>query len=189
MTMHKVDAGVIESCRQGDREALRVVFEAYRDKVYSLALCYLNGDAAAAKDLTQEVFVKLMTRLEQFRGDAEFTTWLYRVVANACWMNAQRRRWFSLEDSVEVGHMVVRRSLETMQFEREMADGVNSAVAQLKPKLRIAILLKYFDDLSYQEIASVLGCSVGTVASRLNRGHALLARKLAHLRHAMTAGE
>ena len=85
--------------------------------------------------------------------------------------------------------MVVRKSLEAVYLQREMAEGVKSAVAQLKPKLRIAILLKYFDDLSYQEIASVLGCSVGTVASRLNRGHTLLARKLAHLRHAMTAGE
>ena len=190
MMMHKVDAGVIESCRQGDREALRVLFEAYKDKVYSLALCYLNGDAAAAKDLTQEVFVKLMTRLEQFRGDAEFTTWLYRVVANACLdERRKRRRWFSLEDSVEVGHMVVRKSLEAVQLQKEMNEGVKSAVAQLKPKLRIAILLKYFDDLSYQEIASVLGCSVGTVASRLNRGHRLLARKLAHLRSAVNAGD
>lgn len=49
MTMHKVDAGVIKSCRQGDREALRVIFEAYKDKVYSLSLCYFNGDVAAAK--------------------------------------------------------------------------------------------------------------------------------------------
>jgi RNA polymerase sigma-70 factor (ECF subfamily) len=129
-------------------------------------------------------------RFEQFRGDAEFTTWLYRVVANACLdERRKRRRWFSLEGSVEVGHMVVRKSLETLQLQKEMADGVKSAVAQLKPKLRIAILLKYFDDLSYQEIASVLGCSVGTVASRLNRGHRVLARKLAHLRNSMNAGD
>src|SRR4026207_96428 len=190
MTMHNVDAGVIESCRQGNREALRVIFEAYRDNVYSLALCCFKGDVAAAKDLTQEVFVKLITRLEQFRGDAEFTTWLYRVVANACLDERRKgRRWSSLEDSVEVGHMVVRKSLETLQLQKEMADGVKSAVAQLKPKLRIAILLKYFDDLSYQEIANVLGCSVGTVASRLNRGHRVLARELAHLRNSMNAGD
>src|SRR5262245_56239903 len=190
MTMHKVDAGVIESCRQGDRDALRVIFEAYKDKVYSLSLCYFNGDVAAAKDLTQEVFIKLLTRLEQFRGDAEFTTWLYRVVANACLdERRKRRRWSSLEDAVEVGHMVVRKSLETMQLQREMADRVRSAVADLKPKLRIAILLKYFDDLSYEEIANVLGCSVGTVASRLNRGHRLLARKLGLFRNAMSTGD
>src|SRR4030095_3161500 len=123
MTMHKVDAGVIESCRQGDREALRVVFEAYKDKVYSLALCYLNGDAAGAKDLTQEVVAKRMPRVERFRVDAEFTTWLYRVVANTCLdERRKRRRWFSLEDSVEVGHMVVRKSLETLQLQKEIAD-------------------------------------------------------------------
>jgi RNA polymerase sigma-70 factor (ECF subfamily) len=191
MTMHKVDTGVIESCRQGDREALRVIFEAYKDKVYSLALCYLNGDVAAAKDLTQEVFIKLITRLEQVsrrtpNSPPGSTVWLPMPVST----NAVNvRRWFSLEDSVEVGHMVVRKSLETLQLQKEMADGVKSAVAQLKPKLRIAILLKYFDDLSYQEIASVLGCSVGTVASRLNRGHRVLARKLAHLRNSMNAGD
>lgn len=190
MAIDKLDAGVIESCRQGDREALRVIFEAYKDKVYSLALCYLDGDTGAAKDLTQEVFVKLITRLEQFRGDSEFTTWLYRVVANACLdERRKRRRWFSLEDTVEVGHMVVRKSLEGVQLQREMSEGVKSAVAELKPKLRIAILLKYFDDLSYQEIADALGCSVGTVASRLNRAHRLLAHKLSNFRNAMTAGE
>src|SRR5262245_57035022 len=190
MAIDKLDAGVIESCRQGDREALRVIFEAYKDKVYSLALCYLDGDTGAAKDLTQEIFVKLITRLEQFRGDAEFTTWLYRVVANACLdERRKRRRWSSLEDSVEVGHMIVRKSLEGLQMQREMADGVKAAVAQLKPKLRSAVLLKYFDDLSYQEIAWVLGCSVGTVASRLNRSHRLLARKLAHFRNVASAGD
>jgi RNA polymerase sigma-70 factor (ECF subfamily) len=70
-----------------------------------------------------------------------------------------------------------------------MADEVKTAVAELKPKLRIAILLKYFDDLSYQEIANVLGCSIGTVASRLNRGHRLLAHKLARFRNAMNSGD
>jgi len=190
MSMHNVDAGVIKSCRQGDREALRVIFEAYKDKVYSLSVCYFNGDAAAAKDLTQEIFVKLITRLEQFRGDADFSTWLYRVVANACLdERRKRRRWSSLEDSIEVGHMVVRKSLEAMQMKKEMADGVKAAIAELKPKLRIAVLLKYFDDLSYQEIAAVLGCSIGTVASRLNRGHRLLARKLAHFRNIASVGD
>ncbi|MCI0418123.1 MAG: sigma-70 family RNA polymerase sigma factor [Acidobacteria bacterium] len=185
MTMHKVDHGIIESCRQGDREAFRVIFETYKDKVYSMALYYFNGDTTAAKDLTQEVFVKLLTRMEQFRGDAEFSTWLYRVVANACLDERRKgRRWFSLEDSVEVGHMVVRQSLEMLQLQREVASSVKSAIASLKPKLRIAILLKYFEELSYEEIASVLGCSVGTVASRLNRGHKLLAKKLAHFRKA-----
>jgi RNA polymerase sigma-70 factor (ECF subfamily) len=185
-TMHKADDGIIEACRQGDREAFRAIFEAYKDRVYSIALCYCNGDVAAAKDVSQEVFVKLVTRIQQFRGDSEFVTWLYRVVVNTC-MDEQRkrRRWFSLQDAVEQGHMVVKRSLETHQMQRELADSVKAAVGALKPKLRMTILLKYFEDLSYEEIAQVLGCSVGTVASRLNRGHKLLARKLSHLRNAL----
>jgi RNA polymerase sigma-70 factor (ECF subfamily) len=140
--------------------------------------------------VSQEVFVKLVTRIQQFRGDSEFVTWLYRVVANTCLdEQRKRRRWFSLQDAVEQGHMVVKRSLETHQMQRELADSVKAAVAALKPKLRMTILLKYFEDLSYEEIAQVLGCSVGTVASRLNRGHKLLARKLSHLRNALAAGD
>jgi RNA polymerase sigma-70 factor (ECF subfamily) len=67
----------------------------------------------------------------------------------------------------------------------ETADSVKRAVATLKPKLRVVMLLKYFEELSYEEIAAVLGCSKGTVASRLNRGHKILARKLEHLRGPM----
>ncbi len=85
--------------------------------------------------------------------------------------------------------MVVKRSLENHQMHREMASSVKTAVGTLKPKLRMAILLKYFEDLSYQEIAQVLGCSVGTVASRLNRGHKMLARKLSHFRSVLGAGD
>jgi RNA polymerase sigma-70 factor (ECF subfamily) len=180
MTVHKLGEGVIEACRQGDREALRVIFETYKDKVYSLALNYFDGDTAAAKDLTQDVFVKLATCLKQFRGDSEFTTWLYRLVVNACIdEQRRRRRWFPLDDRIDdVGHIVVRNTLETRQMQRELADSVKAAVGTLKPKLRVTILLKYFEDLSYEEIAKVLGCSIGTVASRLNRGHKLLARRL-----------
>src|SRR5262245_609220 len=190
MTMHKVDDDVIEACRQGDQDALRVIFEAHKDKIFSMGLHYFNGDVAAAKDLTQNVFVKLATRINQFRGDSEFTTWLYRVVANTC-MDEQRRRrrWSPLEEAIVIGHRVVKRSLESHQIQRELADSVRAAVAALKPKLRMAVLLKYFEDLSYEDIAQVMGCSVGTVASRLNRGHKLLARKLSRFRNALGAGD
>lgn len=72
---------------------------------------------------------------------------------------------------------------------RELEASVQAAIAGLKPKLRMAILLKYFEDLSYEEIAAALSCSKGTVASRLNRSHQILARKLAHLRGAFASGE
>ncbi len=75
-----------------------------------------------------------------------------------------------------------RRPQEKRYAKLEIADSVKAAILELKPKLRLPILLKYVEDLSYEEIAGVLGCSKGTVASRLNRGHQALARKLVHLR-------
>src|SRR5439155_21894506 len=83
----------------------------------------------------------------------------------------------------------LRRSVEEKYIQTELERSVRKVIAGMKPKLRIAVLLKYFDDLSYEEIAEVLGCSKGTVASRLNRAHQILARKLSHLRGAFASGE
>jgi RNA polymerase sigma-70 factor (ECF subfamily) len=86
------DSRTIAACQQGDREALRVLFEKYKDRVYSIALYSLSGDEMAAGDATQQVFLKLMTRIGQFRGDAEFATWLYRLVVNTC-HDEHRKQW------------------------------------------------------------------------------------------------
>src|SRR5262245_5103553 len=95
-----VDRRVIAACQQGDREALRLLFEAYKDRVYSIAM-YSLGDEQVASDVTQQVFLKLMTRIGQFRGDAEFATWLYRLVVNVCRDELRKqRRWVPLADSV-----------------------------------------------------------------------------------------
>ena len=178
-----VDDRVIEACQAGDREAFRLLFETYKDRVFSIAAYSFGGDETAAHDVSQQIFLKLMTSIGQFRGDSAFTTWLYRLVVNACIDEQRRRRRFlPFGDSTAMSRIGERRPQEKHQEKREIADSVQAAIKQLKPKLRMAILLKYVEDLSYEEIAAVLGCSKGTVASRLNRGHRMLARKLAHLR-------
>ena len=178
-----VDRRVIVACQHGDREALRTLFEAYKDRVYSIAMYSLSGDEHAAADVTQQVFLKLMTRIVQFRGDSEFATWLYRLVVNTC-RDEQRkqRRWLPLADS---GFMTatVKQSQGAQYASKELAGQVRRAIGDLKPKLRWPILLRYLEGLSYEEIGKALGCSKGTVASRLNRGHSALSRKLGHLRH------
>src|SRR5919106_3794422 len=90
----KITGRVIEACQRGDRDAFRLLFETYQDRVYSISLYYFKGDETAAKDLTQQVFLKLMTKIEQFRRDAEFTTWLYRMVVNACRDEQRKLRRF-----------------------------------------------------------------------------------------------
>jgi RNA polymerase sigma-70 factor (ECF subfamily) len=180
---------MIEACKRGDRDAFHMLFESYKDRVYSIAFHY-SGDESAARDLTQQVFLKLFTVIGQFRFESEFTTWLYRIVVNAC-ADEQRklRRFVPFSTGGEKTNMAVRASQEDRYLKRQVADSVRSAISELSPKLRLPILLKYVEGLSYDEIAEVLGCSKGTVASRLNRGHKALARKLDHLRGAVSAGE
>ena len=181
---------VIESCRRGDRESFRLLFETYKDRVYTVALYFFGGDEQAAADVTQQVFLKLFTRIAQFRREAEFTTWLYRLTINACIDERRRGRKFDpLDEAVAPRTAHGRYAAEEGAERREASEAVREAVASLRPKLRAVVLLKYFEELSYEEIAEVLGCSKGTVASRLNRGHKALARKLGHLRGALFQGD
>ena len=87
----EIGTEIVESCRSGDRDAFRALYDLYKDRVYSISLHFFHGDPAVAGDVTQQVFLKLMTSIRQFRGDAEFSTWLYRMVVNAC-MDAARSR-------------------------------------------------------------------------------------------------
>ena len=182
MAQKLIDGAVIEACRQGDRDAFQLLFETYKDKVFSIAVYSTGGDRSVADDVTQQIFLKLFTAIRQFRGDSEFTTWLYRLVVNACLDERRRRkRWLPWGDTDVITNRSEKKPQE-QRFERiEVSAAVQEAIAELKPKFRLPILLKYIEGLSYEEIASVMGCSKGTVASRLNRGHSQLAKRLAHL--------
>jgi RNA polymerase sigma-70 factor (ECF subfamily) len=180
---HEVAPEVLEACRGGDRDALRAVYEAYKDRVYSIAFYYLHADHAAAADVTQHVFLKLIDGIGTYQGHAAFSTWLYRIVVNACIDNTRRRKASSLvsEPAVLRGLTDPRRAHDEALAMREASREVQDAIASLPPKLRAAILLRYFDDLDYRAMADTLNCSIGTVSSRLSRAHRLLARRLAHL--------
>lgn len=178
---------VIEACKQGDRDAFRRLFERHKDRVYSVALYFFGGDEATAADVTQQVFLKLFTRIGQFHGEAEFNTWLHRLTTNACVdEQRKRRRVQQFGEGEELHEPRDKRTQEDGLARAEIKRAVERAVAALKPKLRVVMLLKYFEEMSYEEIAGVLGLSKGTVASRLNRGHKVLARRLGHLRGALT---
>ncbi len=189
MNERESEADVLEACRQGDRAAFHLLYESHKDRVYSIAL-HFGGDPSMARDVTQQVFLKLFTTIGQFRHDSEFTTWLYRITANACIdEQRKRKRFVPFSPALEVSQMAAKGSQEERYDRKQMADAVRAAIAELSPKLRLPILLKYVEGLSYEEIAEALGCSVGTVSSRLNRGHKMLARKLSHLRGQFAAGE
>jgi len=189
MAEQLIDGRIIEACQQGDRSAFQLLFETYKDKVFSIAV-YSSGDREVAEDVTQQIFLKLFTAIRQFRGDSEFTTWLYRLVVNACRdEQRRRRRWLPLSETVSMSNPGEKKPQEKQYARLEVAEAVRAAIGELKPKFRLPILLKYIEGLSYDEIAGVMGCSKGTVASRLNRGHSQLARRLSHLNNPSAWGE
>jgi RNA polymerase sigma-70 factor (ECF subfamily) len=179
----RITPDVLEACRQGDRSAFQLVYETYKDTVYSMALYFFRGDTATAADITQQVFLRLMDKIGQFKGQSEFSTWLHRLVANAC-VDRTRGAW-GRAAMVDPAALETTRAAEPGQDieleRRERAREIQTALSGLTPKIRMAIVLRYFDDLSYGEMASVLNCSIGTVASRLSKGHAILSQRLAGL--------
>ena len=178
LSARELSAEIIEWCRSGDRDAFRALYDLYKDRVYSIALYFFHGDRALASDVTQQVFLKLMTSVHQFRGDAEFSTWLYRLVVNACTDAARSSSSELAFDRSRMEAAPAPDSQEEDYARTQIANSVRAAVSTLPAKFRIAILLRYFEDLSYEQMAEALGCSMGTVASRLSRGHKLLAERL-----------
>jgi len=182
MVLESNDTDVIAACRRGDPDAFRLLFETYKDRVYSIALRY-SGDATTAMDIAQDTFLKLLSCIGEFRGEANFETWLFRLVVNRCLDHHRRgRRWIPMvADLINL----VRTSGETVLHEllrTEFESSVQEVVGTLVPEQRIVVVLRYTEGLSYEQIGEILGCSTGTVGSRLNRAHKVLERRLSHLR-------
>jgi len=173
---------VIQACQRGDEEAFRVLFETHKDRVYSIALRYA-GDSAAAMDIAQDTFLKLLSSIGQFRREASFESWLYRLVANSRLDYHRRRRRFlpPLDEALDTFRAPSENALRDLLRE-EQEERVQQVVARLPEEQRIVVVLRYTEGLSYEEIADLLGCRRGTVASRLNRAHKALERRLSSLR-------
>jgi RNA polymerase sigma-70 factor (ECF subfamily) len=182
-TVIEPDRHTIERCRRGDRDALRELFDAYGGRVYSIARHFFAGDDACARDVTQDVFVRVLERIDQFEGTARFSTWLYRLTINACLDERRRARRLVLVPDLPDLAASEGTIPQSVALDRaETSDRVVKAVSALTPPLRAVVLLRYFEGLSYEAIAAALECSPGTIASRLSRAHAALARSLSALR-------
>jgi RNA polymerase sigma-70 factor, ECF subfamily len=180
MVLEGSERDLVQACQRGERDAFRELFETYKDKVYSVALRF-SGNEATAMDIAQDTFVKLFSSIRDFRGDSRFDTWMYRLVVNSCLDHKRRtRRLIPMAAEFLAGLRSTGDSLEEI-LRAEMSGTVRAAVDRLSTDLRIVIVLRYTQALSYDEIADVLGCSPGTVASRLNRAHKALERRLSYL--------
>ncbi len=174
---------LIEACKRGDHHAFEQIYVKYKERIYSLCF-YMSGDRETAKDLSQQIFLKAYTSLNSFRFDSQFSTWLLRLAMNIC-IDHQRKRsrakLVPMEQIPEANNKMIASGEDNLLNE-EMTEAIEKAMTGLSYKLRQVVVLKYIGDLSYTEISKALGCSIGTVGSRLNRSHQFLAQELKHLR-------
>jgi RNA polymerase sigma-70 factor (ECF subfamily) len=169
----------------GQAEVFAELYARYYARAYRLAWG-MTGQRGAAEELTQEIFVRAWQKLGQFRGEASFGTWFYRLAARCCLNHRSRSpRHETLEVVEEAPLPAGMKQVESNVERQELQRAVQRALLSLKPEWRLIVILKDIEGLSYEEIAARLDCSTGTIASRLNRARALLARKLEHLRGAV----
>ena len=143
----------------------------------------LTGNYHDALDLTEEAFIRAMKAYPRFRGDADPFTWLYRIALNVLKKrykkNARRAELWREHREKDPSPSFETRTAEHAVLEEERAQAVRRAISQLPTAFRETITLRYIDEMSYEEISTAAGCSIGTVKSRISRGKALLADLLA----------
>ena len=178
MSDREIDRQLVERAQRGDKRAFELLVEKYQRKLARLLSRFIR-DPAEVEDVTQEAFIKAYRALPAFRGDSAFYTWLYRIVMNVTidWLRKKQVKGAGTEfdDNVQLREIdpaskTVPRSepLPHQRMERvEVRARIDQAIAQLSPEHRAVILMKETEDMQYHEIAEALGCSIGTVMSRL----------------------
>ena len=169
---------LISRARGGDREAFGELVEQYRDNVYRLAY-RMCGNAYDADEAAQEAFVAAWRALPTFRGDAKFSTWLYRLTTNAAIDVMRREKRHQTVGDGEMMELADDAASPQETVERtEQQEAVQTALATLSEEYREVLLLRYMEELDYAEIAEVLQLPSGTVKSRINRAKAALKNAL-----------
>ena len=186
MALSDGDDKLVKRAKKGDSRAFDLLVLKYQGRVAQLVYRYLNN-AAEVEDVTQEAFIKAYRALPNFRGDSAFYTWLYRIAANAAknHLVALGRRPTSdmaLDDS-EVfdvpGRLKDRQSPDEVVMGQQLEAFISRSIEELPVDLRAALILRELEGLSYEEIAEVLECPIGTVRSRIFRAREAIDTKVA----------
>ncbi|NWG20147.1 MAG: sigma-70 family RNA polymerase sigma factor [Chloroflexi bacterium] len=172
------ELALISRSIDGDHGAFAQLMERYAVAVFNLAYRML-GDAQEAEDASQEIFLRAYTNLERFDPARKFSTWLLTIGSNFCIDRLRRRRfaWLTLDDAV-ASVPSPARGPERSALEREERDIVQRALLQLPPAYREIAVLRYWNDLSYEEIGQATGLPESTIKTRLHRARRMLAEAL-----------
>ena len=187
MSERDVDQQLVARAQRGEKHAFELLVAKYQRKLARL-IGRLVRDPAEVEDVAQEAFIKAYRALPQFRGESAFYTWLYRIGVNSAknyLMNQGRRAPTSTEKDAEEAETFEEaeqlrdnNTPESILMSRQVADTVNSAMARLPEELRTAISLREIEGMSYDEIADVMDCPIGTVRSRIFRAREAIAADL-----------
>jgi RNA polymerase sigma-70 factor, ECF subfamily len=187
MSDREVDQQLVERAQHGDKHAFELLVSKYQRKLARLLSRFIR-DSTEVEDVTQEAFIKAYRALPTFRGDSAFYTWLYRIGINTAknYLVAMGRRAPTTTDidseeaeGFEDGDQL--RDLNTPENElasRQIAETVNQTLAELPEELRTAITLREIEGLSYEDIANIMSCPIGTVRSRIFRAREAIAARL-----------
>jgi len=182
-----IDRQLVERAQRGDKHAFELLVEKYQRKLGRLLARFIR-DPAEVEDVTQEAFIKAYRALPAFRGDSAFYTWLYRIGINTAknyLMALGRRAPTSTEveaedaEGYEEGEQLRDiNTPESMLLSKEIAQTVNATIEQLPEELRTAIQLREIEGMSYEDIARIMDCPIGTVRSRIFRAREAIAERL-----------
>jgi len=187
MGEREADLMLVERVQSGDREAFGLLVDKYQRRLLRLVMRMVR-DPAEAEDVTQEAFIKAYRALPNFRGESAFYTWLYRIGVNTAknWLVANGRRMPTVSDitddegeGIDDGGLL--RDDETpdrLLMSKQIGETVNAAMDALPEDLRTAIALREIEGLSYDEIARIMDCPIGTVRSRIFRAREAIAARL-----------
>lgn len=187
MSDREIDRQLVERAQRGDKHAFELLVQKYQRKLARLLSRFIR-DPAEVEDVTQEAFIKAYRALPAFRGDSAFYTWLYRIGINTAknyLMALGRRAPTSTEveaeeaEGFEEGEQLRDiNTPESMLLSSEIAETVNSTIEKLPEELRTAIQLREIEGMSYEDIAKVMDCPIGTVRSRIFRAREAIAEQL-----------
>ena len=186
VTARETDQQLVARVKKGDSRAFDMLVLKYQHKIFGLISRYIK-DADEVQDVAQEAFIKAYRALPKFRGDSAFYTWLYRIAINTAKNHLVSRSRRPPGSDVDVedaeyyeGGAALRdiESPENALFGAELKEVVEAAIADLPDDLRSAVTLREFDGLSYEDIAEIMDCPVGTVRSRIFRAREAIDNKV-----------
>jgi RNA polymerase sigma-70 factor (ECF subfamily) len=165
-----IENQAIAQCKDGDVAGLKILYELHAKKIFYLALRILSSPQEA-EDVVQDIFIKVFKNIKNYRGEAAFGTWLYRVTSNHCLDILRKRKkhtWVEIDETLENSNRINFKN-DPEHAEKMLSPTIVRALDQLSPRQRICLVMREMENLSYEEISICLGISLGSVKSNIYR--------------------